>query len=171
VYGIVRQSGGHIAVYSEPGRGTTFKAYLPRVENPPNGRKSNTGLVAMPRGTATVFLVEDEDGVRALSRHVLVSFGYTILEAANGVDALRLAAEHAGPIDLLVSDVVMPCMGGRELANRLTAIRPGLKVPFLSGHTDDAVVRHGILAADVAFLQKPFTPASLAAKVRDVIEG
>jgi PAS domain S-box-containing protein len=170
VYGIIKQSGGHVAVYSELGRGTTFKVYLPCVDKRPLPVKSSTSLAVMPRGHETVLLVEDADGVRALARHILRSCGYTILEASDGVEAVRLAEQHGKPIDLLVTDVVMPRMAGREVAERLAALHTGVKVLFLSGYTDDAVVRHGILEAQVAFLQKPFSPAALATKVREVLD-
>jgi DNA-binding NarL/FixJ family response regulator len=171
VHGIVKQSGGHVAVYSEVGRGTTFKVYLPRVAGAVVfAGKSHPGLTAAPHGGETILLVEDEAGVRALIRHILQDCGYTVLEAQDGAEAVRGAAKHSQRIDLLVTDVVMPRMGGREAASRLTAMRPGMKVLFLSGYTYDAVVRHGILEAEVAFLQKPFTPASLALKVREVLD-
>ncbi len=170
VHGIVRQSGGHVAVYSEVGQGTTFKVYLPRVEQRPLLGKSHQGLTVMPRGSETVLLVEDEDAVRALSRHILQRSGYTVLEARDGVEAVRVASQHRDRIDLLVTDVVMPRLGGREVAERLAVLKPGVKVLFLSGYTDDAVVRHGILEAEVAFLQKPFSPASLSTKVREVLD-
>jgi CheY-like chemotaxis protein len=115
--------------------------------------------------------VEDEDAVRALTRHILLACGYAVLEARDGAEAVRLAADHPGPVHLLVADVVMPRMGGREAATRVAAARPGIRVLFLSGYTDDAVVRHGILEAEVAFLQKPFTAAALARKVRDTLDG
>jgi CheY-like chemotaxis protein len=169
VHGVVTQGEGHIEVYSEVGRGTTFKVYLPALKERLKSGKSVHGLDPMPRGSETLLLVEDEDAVRALARHVLTACGYTVLEAADGRDAVRVAERHAGRIDLVVSDVVMPHLGGRQLVERLVAVRPGMKVLFLSGYTDYAVVRHGVLEADHAFLQKPFTPTALAQKVRDVL--
>jgi CheY-like chemotaxis protein len=171
VHGIVRQAGGHVAVYSEVGHGTTFKVYLPRIEKQPSAVISRLGQSRMPGGTETVLLVEDEEGVRALTRHVLRNCGYTVLEASEGAEAIHLAIEYRERIDLLVTDVVMPRMGGREVASRLMEMHCGIKILFLSGYTDDAVVRHGILEAQVAFLQKPFTPTSLATKVREVLDG
>ena len=171
VFGIVKQSGGHIEVYSEVGLGTTFKVYLPRVESMPGGPKSTIGIRTPPRGTETVLLVEDEDGVRLLTRNVLRECGYTVIEAANGKEAMREAEGYPDSLQLLVTDVVMPGIGGRILAEQLSATRPHLKVLFLSGYTDDAVVRHGILHDQVHFLQKPFTPVSLALKVREVLDG
>ncbi len=170
VHGIVKQSGGHVGVYSEVGRGTTFKVYLPRLAQRAPPEKARPEQAAMPRGSETVLLVEDEDGVRALSRHVLQSSGYIVLEAHDGLEAIRVAEQHKGRIDLLLTDVVMPRMSGREVAERLAGMHAGMKVLFLSGYTDDAVVRHGILEAEVAFLQKPFSPGSLAAKVREVLD-
>jgi signal transduction histidine kinase len=170
VYGIVKQSGGHIAVYSEPGRGTTFKVYLPRVEDVPAAGKSHFGVTRSPAGTETILLAEDEDAVRALARHVLKMLGYTVLEAGHGKEALRLAEEHPGSIHLLVTDVVMPELGGQELAGRLSARRPEVRVLYLSGYTEDTVVRHGVLEPETAFLQKPFTPATLAQRVREVLD-
>jgi PAS domain S-box-containing protein len=169
VHGIVKQSGGHVAVYSEPGRGTSFKIYLPRVEMPVTGRTHFMAAKA-PVGTETILVAEDEAAVRALARHVLKMHGYTVLEAGHGREALRVAAEHAGPIHLLVTDVIMPGMGGRQLTDQLAAIRPETKVLYLSGYTDDAVVRHGVLQAEAAFLQKPFSPTALALKVREVLD-
>jgi CheY-like chemotaxis protein len=171
VHGVVTQSEGDVEVYSEVGKGTTFKIYLPAVkERRPKG-KSVHGLHPMPRGSETVLLVEDEAVVRALARHILTSCGYTILEAADGREAVRVAEQHPARIDLVVSDVVMPYLGGRQLVERLAAVRPGLKILFTSGYTDDAVVRHGVLEAEYAFLQKPFTPTALAQKVREMLDA
>ena len=125
----------------------------------------------MPRGGETILLVEDDDGVRALTRRVIQSAGYTVLAARDGAEAVQLAGKHVGRIDLLVTDVVMPKMDGREVAGRVLELRPELKVLFLSGYTDDAVVRYGILHETVNFLQKPFIPSSLAIKVRTVLDG
>jgi two-component system cell cycle sensor histidine kinase/response regulator CckA len=170
VYGIVKQSGGFVSVYSEPGRGTAFKIYFPVAQGRAPAGKSFPGLAPTARGTETVLLVEDEDAVRSIVRSVLQQAGYVVLDASRGAEALRLAGEHPGPVHLLITDVVMPEMAGRELVERLAPLRPGLKVLYLSGYTDDAVVRHGVLQADVAFLQKPFTMAALANKVRQVLD-
>jgi PAS domain S-box-containing protein len=168
VYGIVKQSGGFIWVYSEPGVGTTFKIYLPRVnETPPElpGRSPEAF-----HGTETVLLAEDAAGVRAVAREVLKRNGYSVIPASDGQAALELAASHSGPIHLLVTDVIMPEMSGRQLADRLREVRSELKVLFVSGYTDDAIIRHGILEPGIAFLQKPFTPEVLARKVRAVLD-
>jgi CheY-like chemotaxis protein len=171
VFGIVQQAGGHVAAYSEVGRGTTFKVYLPAAGE--RGRSGNSvhGLTLAPRGAETVLLVEDEPAVRALARLALETGGYTVLEAEGGEAAVRASEGHPGPVHLLIADVVMPGLSGREVAERVAARRPGVKVLFLSGYTDDAVVRHGVLRADVAFLQKPFTPTALARKVREVLDA
>ena len=171
VYGIVKQSGGGIEVSSELGHGTTFKIYFPQVLEPVSAGRSFPDVRIMPQGRETVLLVEDEDSVRSVARHVLWSSGYTVLEASDGQKALQLVAGHKGPIDLLLSDVVMPHVGGRQLVDHLKALRPGIKVLFMSGYTDDAVVRHGVVEANYAFLQKPFTPTILAQKVRAVLDG
>jgi PAS domain S-box-containing protein len=171
VYGIVKQSGGYVWVYSEPGRGTSFKVYLPRIEDEPTarGRDGKTDTRALPRGSETVLLVEDEKGVRELAREYLELVGYTVIEAEDGHTALELAAMHVGPIQLLMTDVVMPGISGRELAGRVKAIRPDIKILFMSGYTDQSVVHHGILDTDAALLQKPFTMAALAAKLREIL--
>jgi two-component system cell cycle sensor histidine kinase/response regulator CckA len=171
VYGIVRQSNGHIQVHSEPGRGTTFTIYLPRLDRGSQRAGSRPGEYKLPRGTETVLLVEDEEGVRSLATLALQTLGYAVLQAADGSAALEVAQWHGGPLDLLVTDVVLPHLGGPQLAARLATQRPGLKVLFVSGYTDDAVVRHGVLHSDMAFLQKPYTPASLARKVREVLDA
>ena len=171
VYGIVKQSGGNIWLYSEPGRGTTFKIYLPRVDQPLELPAPTPASRETPRGTETVLLVEDDEAVRTLARKMLASHGYTVLAAPSGADALELAASHAGPIHLLVTDVVLPGMSGRELATRFQSVRPGLKVLYTSGYTDDAVVHHGVLDPGIAFLQKPFTSGTLARKVRETLDS
>ena len=171
VYGIVKQSGGHIWLYSEPGRGTTFKIYLPRVIAPVEAIPPVTHWSALPQGTETVLLVEDEPEVRWLVRDMLQRLGYTVMEARHGIEALVLSTQHPEPIHLLVTDVVMPQMSGREIAEQLRSEHPETKVLFMSGYTDDAVVRHGVQTAEMAFLQKPFTSESLARKVREVLDG
>ena len=169
VYAIVTQAGGSIWVYSELGHGTSFKIYLPQVDAVPT--TAAVARVDLPRGTETVLLVEDAAAVRAVARQVLQRQGYRVLEAADGEDALYLAARHQGTIDLVLTDVVMPRAGGRELAERLLAVRPDTRVLYMSGYTDDSVVRHGILEGGVAYLQKPFSPEGLARKVRDVLDA
>ncbi len=172
VYGIVKQSGGSIYLYSEVGRGTSFKVYLPRVEEAPvaNLRPAAPAATTQVGGKETLMIVEDDDAVRALTRTVLRGQSYDVIEAVDADDALRWVEEHSDPIHLLVTDVVMPGMSGRDLAERLSALRPEIKVLYVSGYTDDSVVRHGLLEAEIAFLQKPFTPDSLARKVREVLD-
>jgi two-component system, cell cycle sensor histidine kinase and response regulator CckA len=171
VYGVVKQSGGYIWVYSEPGLGTTFKIYLPKIEEDTSAGRHDTriGSASLPRGSEVVLLVEDEKGVRELAREYLEMSGYTVLEAENGHTALELAAMHVGPIHLLLTDVVMPGISGRELADRIVNIRPEIKILYMSGYTDQSVVRHGVLQADAVLLQKPFTLASLASKLREIL--
>jgi len=171
VYGIVKQSGGYIWVYSEPGRGTTFKIYLPRIEEEVDGERFDRrpGSADLPRGSEVVLLVEDEKGVRELARQYLEMSGYTVLEAEDGHTALELSAMHVGPIDLVLTDVVMPGISGRELAERISRSRPGIKILYMSGYTDQAVVHHGILESDAVLLQKPFNMASLATKLREIL--
>jgi CheY-like chemotaxis protein len=170
VYGIVKTYGGHVSVYSEVDVGTTFSVFLPAVQTPDATPGPGPSSVA-PRGTETVLLVEDDDWVRRLARIALEAQGYTVLEAVGGAEAVRLAGGYSGPIHLLLTDVVMPDRGGREVADALRTRRPGVKVLYVSGYTDDAIVRHGVLEAKDAFLQKPFTPLVLARKVREVLDG
>jgi PAS domain S-box-containing protein len=169
VYGIVKQSGGNIWVYSELGSGTTFKIYLPIAENLATLEAEIT-LVDTPQGRGTILLVEDEELVRNLARDILTTNGYQVLTAANGAEALGVCSEQVGQIDLMITDVVMPLMGGRELAERISHLRPETKVLYMSGYTDDAIVRHGILEDSVSFIQKPFSFELLARKVREVLE-
>jgi two-component system cell cycle sensor histidine kinase/response regulator CckA len=170
VYGIVKQSGGRIEVYSEVGTGTTFKIYLPFAKEETRARKSSAGRVASGRGTETVLLAEDEEGVRTLAKLVLERNGYKVLEARHGAEALMICQQYQGPIHIMVTDVVMPNMSGRQLADRLSALRPGIRLLFLSGYTDEAIVHHGVLDGDTPFLQKPFVPDALALKVREVLD-
>jgi len=171
VYGIVKQSNGVIWVYSEPGKGTTFKVYFPRAEGAVSRIAEKGRLEQGTGGTETLLIAEDESSVRALTARILRERGYTILEASNGKEAQDIAEKYAGEIHLVLTDVVMPEMSGRELVFRLTAARPGIKALFVSGYTDNAIVHQGVLDAGVAFLQKPFTIESLALKVREVIDS
>jgi two-component system cell cycle sensor histidine kinase/response regulator CckA len=170
VYGIVKQSGGNIWVYSEVGNGTTFKLYFPRVEDEIKVPQPGLSSEGLQQGSETILLVEDEDLVRALSRDTLESCGYVVIEASNGVEALALIEKQEIKIDLLLTDVVMPQMGGRELAEKLLAKFPRVHVLFTSGYTDDAIVRHGIIAKGTNFIQKPFTLDALARKVRETLD-
>jgi two-component system cell cycle sensor histidine kinase/response regulator CckA len=171
VYGIVKQSDGYIWVYSEPGEGTSFKIYLPRIEEvgKTTALERAPDIAALPRGYETVLLVEDENGVRELARQYLETSGYKVIEASNGNEALELAANCNDPIHLLLTDVVMPGISGRELADRLSMIRPDIRILFMSGYTEQAVVHHGIVAADATLLQKPFTLGTLASKLREIL--
>jgi CheY-like chemotaxis protein len=171
VFGIVQQNGGHVHVYSEPGHGTTFKVYFPRVDVPDETPSVEARPQTLPRGSETILLVEDEEIVRAVARQVLEQAGYTVLEAANGKVALLTLAGHAGPVDLVVSDVVMPHMSGRELVDQLKTEWPNIRALLMSGYTDDAVVRHGILSAETSFIQKPFSASDLANKVRETLNS
>src|SRR5712691_3612330 len=172
VYGIVKQSEGYIWVDSAPGAGTTVKVYLPWVAAEPVAEGPKRPVVTeemLPPGTETVLLVEDEEMVRRMTREVLEGAGYRVLEAASGFEALRVSAGHTGRLDLMLTDVVMPGMSGRELAERLAPVRPGMKVLYMSGHTDDAIFHHGVTRAGTGFLQKPFTPDALERRVRELL--
>jgi len=171
VYGVVKQSGGFIWVYSEVGHGTTFKIYLPRAAAEVEKPSPEKAAAGPPPGSETILFVEDEESVRELVRDFLVTTGYQVLEATDGVNALEIAAAHRGAIDLVVTDVVMPRLSGREVATRLSAERPDLKVLYISGYTDDSVFRHGVLEGGVAFLQKPFNLKALAQKIREVLDS
>jgi two-component system cell cycle sensor histidine kinase/response regulator CckA len=172
VYGVVKQSGGYVWVYSEPGHGTTFKIYLPRIEDEmaSAGVERSASSASLPRGSEVVLLVEDEIGVRELAREYLEMSGYTVIVAPDGHTAIELAAMHAGTINLLMTDMVMPGIGGRELAERVIAVRPDIKILYMSGYTDQAVVHQGILGSDAPLLQKPFTLAALTMKLREILD-
>jgi two-component system, cell cycle sensor histidine kinase and response regulator CckA len=171
VYGIVKQSDGYIWVYSEPGQGATFKAYFPRVAATPERAPEAPKPPVRLTGSGTILVVEDQPEVRRLMQKALAARGYEVLVAADGAEALRVAEHFAGRIDLLLSDVVMPGMSGREVGLLLAAARPTIKTLFVSGYTDGTIVHHGLLDPGIAFLQKPFTPEILARKVREVLEA
>jgi CheY-like chemotaxis protein len=172
VYSIVQQSDGFIHVYSEPGHGTTFRIHLPNVGAPAAQPAVSTAVSLEEfRGSEVVLLVEDAAAVRSVARQVLERLGYTVLEAPDGETALHLSAKTHGPIDLLVTDLVMPGMPGREVADQVRAMRPEIKVLFTSGYSESATVEHGARDAGGPFLQKPFTPDALARKVRATIEA
>jgi len=170
VYGIVKQSNGFIWVYSEPGKGTSFKIYFPLLDQTPEQYATRPHSETPRSGTETILLAEDATAVRVAARQILERFGYSVLEAANGTDALGIA-QNGVAIDLLLTDVVMPEMSGRELVDRFAKLRPNTKVLFMSGYTDDAIVRHGVLRPGTAYLQKPFSPETLARKVREVLDS
>jgi PAS domain S-box-containing protein len=172
VYGIVKQSAGNIWVYSEPGRGTTFKIYLPRVPSASLSMVAVRGAAPMRiTGSETILVVEDEDALLKVARRALKSAGYTVLTAGDGEQAMQALARHVGEVQLLLTDVIMPRMGGRELALAVQAMRPSIKVLYMSGYTDEAIVHHGVLEAGINFLAKPFVAADLLGKVRRVLDG
>jgi CheY-like chemotaxis protein len=174
VYGIVKQSGGYIWVYSEPGKGTTFKIYLPRVAETGESAAQVAApaeSVATEPGTETILLVEDETNLRYLARQFLEKQGYRVIEAADGAVAMQIAVAHEGVIHLLLTDVIMPGMNGRELAQRISEIRPNVKVLYMSGYTENVIGRNGTLDAGIRLLQKPFTLRDLKSKVREVLDS
>jgi two-component system, cell cycle sensor histidine kinase and response regulator CckA len=173
VYGIIKQSGGNIWAYSEPGLGTTFKIYLPRVEKAAKAYRPRlkTKEAGAPGGTETILLVEDEDAVRTMVSKILKNKGYTVLEARQGNEAIEICERNEGSINLMVTDVIMPHMSGRELAARLAPKRPEMRVLYMSGYPDNTIVQHGVLEPGTAFLQKPFTINALELKVREVLDG
>jgi len=171
VYGIVKQSNGYIWVYSEPGIGSTFKIYLPLIDADISEEKETVATPPLPRGSETVLIVEDDRTVRLLASEMLEMSGYTVLEAGDGPEALEVVHRHGRPIDLLLTDVVMPQMSGRELAEGIATIHPGIRVLYMSGYTEGVIAHHGVLDSGVAYLQKPFTTDALARKVREALDG
>jgi PAS domain S-box-containing protein len=170
VFGIVKQSGGSVEVYSEPDRGTSVKVYLPRIDQPVSIEAKNERKKAV-RGSETILLVEDDEMVRTLVRETLRREGYRVLDAPGPIEAKRISEQHKGAIQLMITDVVMPKVSGRELAEQLSQHRPDMRVLYMSGYTDNAILANGVLEKEVAFIQKPFTPAALTEKVRDVLEA
>jgi len=171
VYGVVQQSGGYIWLYTELGHGTSFKIYLPRVDAAESEAAADEPAAGSVDGSETVLVAEDEEAVRQIIVKALEARGYRVLSAGDGGAALERASAYARAIDLLVTDVVMPDMNGRELARRLTEARPSVKILYLSGYTDDAILHRGVLQEGVAFLQKPFSLRALARKIRQVLEA
>ena len=168
-YGIICQSDGDIRVYSEPNNGTTFKIYLPRIDAPVTSNASESSIDAVPKGTESILIVEDEVAVRRLAASVLRSCGYEVQEARDGFEALSLI-QSKQPFRLVITDVIMPRMSGKELYDKIKVIAPRIKVLFMSGYTDDALAHHGVLEPELSFLEKPFSPGRLVRKVREVID-
>jgi CheY-like chemotaxis protein len=171
VYGIIKQSGGYIWVYSEIGKGSTFKIYLPRIKDSLSEEDKLSNRSEPLTGSETILVVEDEDALRKMACEVLTLYGYSTIEASDGKNALELVKKSKQNIvDLLLTDVIMPEMSGKELANRLLHKYPRLKILYISGYTDNAIVHHGILDKGISFLQKPFSPQALANKIREVLD-
>jgi CheY-like chemotaxis protein len=173
VFGIVTQAGGTIWVYSEPGRGTTFKIYLPRTDEmgEPEASRSAAAAVRGSRGTETILVAEDEEQLRTVVRRTLEQQGYAVLVARSGAEAIDLSRKHAGTIDLLLTDLVMSGLNGRELAEQLAPLRPSMKVLYMSGYTENVLADHDLDDPRIAFVAKPFTPEALLRKVRETIDG
>jgi DNA-binding response OmpR family regulator len=171
VYGIVKQSGGYIWVYSEPNQGTTFKIYLPRVDQPAEQTSAERKPITVSRGTETILLVEDDPQLRELSSSVLGHCGYRVLKAATPEEGIAICESNHQEIRLLVTDVVMPRMNGRQLAERIQKLCPKIRVLYISGYTDNAIVHYGVLDPGLWFLAKPFTLSALVAKVREVLDS
>jgi CheY-like chemotaxis protein len=171
VYGIVKQSGGYIWVYSEPNKGTTFKVYLPRVAAEVECKPSVVEVPGAGRGSETILLVEDEEAVRDLASRILSAKGYSVVAARNTKEAEQFSEKHAGDIHLVLTDIIMPGTSGRELARRISARRPRTRILFMSGYTDNVLAEGGVLEAGLSFLQKPFTPGALLQKVREVLDS
>jgi CheY-like chemotaxis protein len=172
VYSIVNQLGGHIWVYSEEGKGTTFKIYLPRAyDHPRSVSAARAESTELPRGQETILVVEDEPGVLEVAAEALRLQGYTVLTAQSPAEALQLAQSYPEPLHLLITDVVMPVMSGRELAEYLMRLHPQMRVLYVSGYTENTIVHHGVLETGVHFLPKPYTPAQLIQKVREVLDS
>jgi len=166
----MKQSNGYVYAYSEPGEGTTFKVYLPRAEGDAVLLKKEKIPINQLKGSETILVVEDDDSLRNFAQKALQRHGYRVLAAENGKDALSVSEEHEGSIELMITDVVMPKMSGKETAERLQPFHPQMKVIYMSGYTDNAIVHHGVLAPGLNFLEKPFTPDALALKVREVLD-
>jgi two-component system cell cycle sensor histidine kinase/response regulator CckA len=170
VYGIVKQSGGHILVASESGSGTTFTIYLPAFAPVPEPVVTESPAPTVQGSSETVLLVEDEDLVRQLTREILTRHGYRVLEAADGVAALEVVQQYGGAIDLMVTDVVMPRMSGNELVEHVRPLRPGMRVLYVTGYSEEAIARQGQLTEGIELLPKPFTPGVLTAKIRQILD-
>jgi len=171
VYGVVKQNNGFIYVYSEPEKGTTFKIYLPQIKDKSSIENDKNIKPFISRDHETILLVEDDAGVREITSSTLSSYGYTVLTAANGEEAIKLFAEHKHSIDLLLTDVVMPFMSGREVAEKLLTEKPMLKVLYFSGYTDNSIVHHGVLDEGMDFIQKPYSHVELSKKIREVLDN
>ncbi len=171
VHGIVKQSGGHVYAYSEPGKGTTIKVYIPTTDEVTESEKEEKEPAVSPKGTETILLAEDEELVRDFVKRVLENNGYRVLAATDGEDALRVLKGHQGTVQLLMTDVVMPKMSGPELAVHAEDMRPDIKVIYLSGYAENAIARHGVLEPGTVFLQKPVTVKALSRKVREVLDS